>query len=61
MTESDLLQSDQQEGTLHPRETERLYGHEIPEERFLSAYNNNNLHHAWMLTCLLYTSPSPRD
>ena len=50
MTESDLLQSDQQEGTLHPRETERLYGHEIPEERFLSAYNNNNLHHAWMLT-----------
>ena len=50
MTELEPLQSDQQEGTLHPRETKSLYGHKTQEQRFLSAYNNNNLHHAWLLT-----------
>ena len=43
MTELEPLQSDQQEGTLHPRETKSLYGHKTQEQRFLSAYNNNNL------------------
>lgn len=41
---------DQAPGAPHPRETPRLYGQEAAEAAFLTAYNSDRLHHAWMLT-----------
>ncbi len=35
---------------LHPRLTEKLYGHEAAEALFLGAFNAGSLHHAWLLT-----------
>jgi DNA polymerase-3 subunit delta' len=35
---------------LHPRLTDRLFGHEAAEDLFLSAFNAGSLHHAWLLT-----------
>ena len=35
---------------LHPRLTDRLFGHEAAEGLFLSAFNAGSLHHAWLLT-----------
>jgi DNA polymerase-3 subunit delta' len=35
---------------LHPRLTDRLFGHEAVENLFLSAFNAGSLHHAWLLT-----------
>ncbi len=35
---------------LHPRQTDRLFGHEAAEDLFLSAFNAGSLHHAWLLT-----------
>jgi DNA polymerase-3 subunit delta' len=34
---------------LHPRLTDRLFGHEAAEDLFLSAFNAGSLHHAWLL------------
>ena len=35
---------------LHPRLTDRLFGHEAAEDLFVSAFNARSLHHAWLLT-----------
>ena len=50
MTDLDYPQSDKQEGARHPRETLKLFGQQNAEQQFLKAYNNNNLHHAWLIT-----------
>ena len=50
MTELDYPQSDKQAEARHPRETLKLFGQQNAEKQFLRAYNNNNLHHAWLIT-----------
>ena len=35
---------------LHPRLTDRFFGHEAAEDLFVSAFNARSLHHAWLLT-----------
>ncbi len=35
---------------LHPRLTNKFFGHEAAEDLFLSAFNARSLHHAWLLT-----------
>ncbi len=34
----------------HPRATMQIFGHEAGERQFLEAFNNDRLHHAWLLT-----------
>ncbi|MCY4178995.1 MAG: DNA polymerase III subunit delta' [Litoreibacter sp.] len=50
MSDEDLPQPDQIEGAPHPRETARLIGQIAAEDAFLSAFNSDRLHHAWMIT-----------
>lgn len=51
MSELDEIpQSDCVEGAPHPRETETLFGHTAAQASFLTAYNSNRLHHAWLIT-----------
>lgn len=33
----------------HPRRAAQCLGHDLPESRFLDAYNAGRLHHAWLL------------
>jgi DNA polymerase-3 subunit delta' len=46
----EVAQSDQQTGANHPRHTYTLYGHDTQQSDFLTAYNSDRLHHAWMIT-----------
>lgn len=46
----DIPQPDRIEGAPHPRETLNLIGQGAAEAAFLEAYNNDRLHHAWMIT-----------
>ncbi|MDA9313289.1 DNA polymerase III subunit delta' [Amylibacter sp.] len=50
MNDIDLQESDKLEGTNHPRHTNVIYGHDIPQLDFLNVYNSKRLHHAWMIT-----------
>ena len=50
MIDLDLPQSDKQSDACHPRETLELFGQNLAEKRFLNAFNNNNLHHAWLIS-----------
>jgi len=34
----------------HPRETSAVFGHEAAEREFLSAFNADRMHHAWLIT-----------
>lgn len=38
------------EGAPHPRETERLFGHDSSEASFLQAFNSGRLHHGWLIS-----------
>ncbi|MFW8634490.1 DNA polymerase III subunit delta' [Cribrihabitans pelagius] len=49
-TPDELPRADQAEGAPHPRETQRLFGQAQAERDFLTAYNSDRLHHAWLLT-----------
>lgn len=40
---------DRLKGAPHPREQLSLFGHEKAEHSFLSAFNSERLHHAWLL------------
>ncbi|MFD0858434.1 DNA polymerase III subunit delta' [Roseovarius aquimarinus] len=46
----DAPEPDRIEGAPHPRETSRLLGQGAAEAAFLAAYNDDRLHHAWLLT-----------
>ena len=46
----ELPQSDQIEGAPHPRETPRLFGHDVAERDILDAITGDRLHHAWLIT-----------
>ena len=50
MSDDDLPRADQAEGAPHPRETERLFGHDAAEAAFLDAFNTGRLHHGWLIT-----------
>jgi DNA polymerase-3 subunit delta' len=50
MSDDALPQSDQLEGTPHPRETAQLFGHEAAQATFLDAFNSDRLHHAWLIS-----------
>ncbi len=41
---------DQAPGAPHPRETQRLFGQDMAEQAFLSAFTSDRLHHGWLLT-----------
>lgn len=47
--EDSAPEPDRVEGYPHPRETMALYGQEEAEHRFLDAWTNRRLHHAWLL------------
>lgn len=46
---SEPLESDRLGDAPHPRETDRLVGHEQAERALLEAYRGRRLHHAWLL------------
>jgi DNA polymerase-3 subunit delta' len=46
---SDLPEPDRIEGTPHPRETARLFGHIAAKAAVLDAFTSGRQHHAWML------------
>jgi DNA polymerase-3 subunit delta' len=51
MTEpDDLPEPDAVEGAPHPRRAARLFGQEAAEAAFLSAFNSDRLHHAWLIS-----------
>jgi len=47
---SDLPEPDRILDLPHPRHTKHLFGQEPAEAEFLSAYNSDRLHHAWLIT-----------
>ncbi|GFE65346.1 DNA polymerase III subunit delta' [Litoreibacter roseus] len=50
MTDDAPAQADQIEGAPHPRETRVLLGQDAAEQTFLTAFNDNRLHHGWLIT-----------
>ena len=50
MDELTEFETDQTLGTPHPRFSKRVLGQERTGEKFLKAYFNQKLHHAWMIT-----------
>ncbi len=46
----DAPEADRIAGAPHPRETPRLIGQDAAEAAFLAAYNDERLHHAWLVT-----------
>lgn len=48
--DTDLPEPDRVQGALHPRQTTRLFGQSEAETAFLTAYNSQRLHHAWLIT-----------
>jgi DNA polymerase III subunit delta' len=46
----DLPEPDRIEGAPHPRETQRLFGHQAAEASFLRAYTSARMHHGWLIT-----------
>lgn len=46
----EIILSDQLSGAEHPRHTYTLHGHDGPQLDFLTAYNSDRIHHAWMIT-----------
>ncbi len=50
MSEPTRLDPDRVEGAPHPRETQRLIGHDRAEAAFLEAFNSGRMHHAWLIT-----------
>jgi DNA polymerase-3 subunit delta' len=47
---ADLPEPDRVQSAPHPRETLKLIGQTAAENAFLSAYNSQRLHHAWLVT-----------
>ncbi len=50
MAETELPEPDRIDGVPHPRETVTLFGQSEAEDAFLTAFNSDRLHHAWLLT-----------
>ena len=50
MSEQSSPEPDRIEGAPHPRDVEALFGHEGAEAAFMDAFNQDRLHHAWLLT-----------
>ncbi len=47
---ADTSTSEETPDPLHPRLTDKLFGHDAAEDFFLGAFNAGSLHHAWLLT-----------
>ena len=47
--ETPAPEPDRVDGHPHPRETNRLYGQEDAERRFLDAWAGGRMHHAWLI------------
>ena len=47
---ADLPEPDAVEGAPHPRATVNLFGQAQAEQDFLTAFNSQRLHHAWLLS-----------
>jgi DNA polymerase-3 subunit delta' len=50
MSDDALPEPDRVEGAPHPRETERLYGHDRRRGRLSRRATSGRLHHAWLIT-----------
>lgn len=50
MAETEAPEPDRIDGAPHPRETLHLFGQKQAEQDFLTAYNADRLHHAWLIT-----------
>ena len=50
MTDDILPEPDRLEAAPHPRETLHLFGHDVAEAEFLSAFTSGRLPHGWLLT-----------
>ena len=50
MTESNVMLSDQIEGSTHPKFTKVLYGHDTKEQEFIDCFKSGKLHHSWLIT-----------
>ena len=49
MPDSSMTEADQITGTPHPRFAKHLYGQDKTSKKFLQSYNNQLLHHAWLI------------
>jgi DNA polymerase-3 subunit delta' len=49
VAEENAIELDRFAASRHPRETERLFGQEEAERRFLAAYQSGRMPHAWLL------------
>ena len=45
----DFPEPDRIEGAPHPRETDRLFGHEAARAEYLASSNSGRSHHAWLI------------
>jgi DNA polymerase-3 subunit delta' len=50
VSEQSSAEPDRIDGAPHPRDVEALFGHEGAEAAFMDAFNQDRLHHAWLLT-----------
>jgi len=48
--DANIAQPDQVDGAPHPRETAHIFGQTGAEAAFLEAFNNNRLHHGWLIS-----------
>lgn len=46
----DIPEPDRIDGAPHPRDSDRLIGQDDAEQTFLTAYNNERMHHSWLIT-----------
>ncbi|PCJ72989.1 MAG: DNA polymerase III subunit delta' [Rhodobacteraceae bacterium] len=46
----EIPESDRVEGAPHPRETPELFGQDAASATFLDAFNQDRLHHSWLIT-----------
>ena len=47
---ADTSASEEKPDPLHPRLTDKLFGHDAAEDFFLGAFNAGAVHHAWLIT-----------
>lgn len=50
MATAELPEPDRVEGAPHPRDTQKLFGHEAAEAAVLQAFTSGRMHHGWLIT-----------
>ena len=43
------FESDKNPYTQHPRTAQKIVGHELAKDKFVTSYKSGKLHHAWLI------------